>query len=122
MARAAQAKKNDPDLPLLDALIAGGFVFHKHSLTGETIDLDGISLKQRRNHLCRRLRLDKQYEEEEKKEQQKKEQKQEHSSAPASKRDSFYDQIASLPGIDDFAGDIDDASANSDICAFDVLE
>ena len=118
MARAAQAKKNDSDLPLLDALVAGGFIFHKHSITGETIDLDGISLKQRRNHLCRRLRLDKQYEEKEK--QQGREQKQEPSSVPASKRDSFYDRIVSLPGIDDLAGDIniDDASANSDVGAF----
>lgn len=118
MARAAKAKKNDPGLPLLDALVTGGFVFHTNSVTGETIDLDGISLKQRRNHLCRRLRLDKQYEEKEKEEQQGKTQKQEPSSVPASKRDSFYDQIVSLPGIDDLAGDIDDASANSDICAF----
>ena len=89
------------------------------SLTGETIDVNGISLKQRRNHLCRRLRLDKQYEEKEKKEQQEKTRKQESSSVPVTKRDSFYDQIASLPGIDDFGGDIDDASvASSDVGAF----
>ena len=116
MARAAQAKKNDPDLPLLDALVAGGFVFHTNSLTGEIIDEDGISLKQRRNHLCRRLRLDKQYEEKAK-EQQGKEQKQQVEGKPF-KRDSFYDQIASLPGIDDFVGDIDGASVNSDVGDF----
>ena len=73
-------------------------------------------LKQRRNHLCRRLRLDKQYEEKAK-EQQGKEQKQQVEGKPF-KRDSFYDQIASLPGIDDFVGDIDGASVNSDVGDF----
>ena len=54
MARAAKAKMDDPSLSLLDALVVGGFVFN-----GKKVDQDGISLRQRTNNLCRRIRLEK---------------------------------------------------------------
>ena len=54
MARAAQAKMDDPSLTLLDALVVGGYVFN-----GKKVDRDGISLRQRTNNLCRRIRLEK---------------------------------------------------------------
>ena len=59
MAKAVRAKQEDPDLSLCDALISGGYVF---TLKGpgrtdfDRFDEDGISLKQRKNNLCRRLR------------------------------------------------------------------
>ena len=59
MARAVRAKQDDPDLSLHDALISGGFAFTQKG-PGRTdftrFDEDGISLKQRKNNLCRRLR------------------------------------------------------------------
>ena len=54
MAKAAQAKMDDPSLSLLDALVIGGFMFN-----GKKVDQDGISLRQRTNNLCRRIRLEK---------------------------------------------------------------
>ena len=54
MAKAAQAKMDDPSLTLLDALVIGGYVFN-----GKKVDQDGISLRQRTNNLCRRIRLTK---------------------------------------------------------------
>jgi hypothetical protein len=60
MNAALQAKLKDPDLPLLEALAAGGFVFEDVSETGvkscEAKDKDGVTLYQRRNQLLRRLR------------------------------------------------------------------
>lgn len=54
MAKAAQAKMDDPSLSLLDALDIGGFMFN-----GKKVDQDDISLRQRTNNLCRRIRLEK---------------------------------------------------------------
>ena len=59
MARAVRAKRDDPDLSLYAALISGGFVFtQKGSGTtdNDMFDENGVSLKQRKNNLCRRLR------------------------------------------------------------------
>ena len=59
MAKAVRAKQEDPDLSLYDSLISGGYVFIQKG-SGRTdfdrFDEDGISLKQRKNNLCRRLR------------------------------------------------------------------
>lgn len=57
MIRAVKAKQDNPSMSIQKALEAGGFVFHQGS--DGLIDADGISLKQRRNHFCRRMRLEK---------------------------------------------------------------
>jgi len=51
MTKAAEAKMKDPTLSLRDALILGGFVFNANNF-----DEDNISLRQRTNNLCRRIR------------------------------------------------------------------
>mmetsp|Transcript_26257 Transcript_26257/g.39552 ORF Transcript_26257/g.39552 Transcript_26257/m.39552 type:complete len:105 (+) Transcript_26257:1-315(+) len=60
MNAAVQAKLEDPDLPLLEALAAGGFVFEDINKPGvkssEVRDKDGVTVYQRRNQLLRRLR------------------------------------------------------------------
>ncbi len=60
MNAAVQAKLEDPDLPLLEALAAGGFVFEDINKAGvkssEAKDKDGVTVYQRRNQLLRRLR------------------------------------------------------------------
>ena len=56
---AVKTKMANPNLPLQDALEAGGFVFTKDPNSNGMIDLDGTSLVQRKNNLCRRLRLEK---------------------------------------------------------------
>ena len=68
MNKAMQAKLNDPNISLIDALISGGFVFpdldkgDKTTKTADVKDLEGISIYQRRNQLLRRLRLAKEKE------------------------------------------------------------
>jgi len=63
MNKAVQAKLNDSDISLIDALLSGGFVFpdldkeDKTTKTADVKDLEGISIYQRRNQLLRRLRL-----------------------------------------------------------------
>lgn len=61
MNMAVAAKLNDPDLPLLDALLAGGFVFpdlHVPRVKVSTVkDTDNVTVYQRRNQLLRRLRV-----------------------------------------------------------------
>lgn len=60
MNAAVQAKLEDPDLPLLEALALGGFVFEDLNKPGvkssEVRDKDGVTVYQRRNQLLRRLR------------------------------------------------------------------
>ena len=56
---AVKAKMANPNLPLQDALEAGGFIFVKDPNSNGMIDLDGTSLVQRKNNLCRRVRLEK---------------------------------------------------------------
>ena len=60
MNAAVQAKLENPDLPLLDALATGGFVFKDINKPGvkssEAKDAAGVSVYQRRNQLLRRLR------------------------------------------------------------------
>jgi hypothetical protein len=51
MTKAAEAKMEDPTLSLRDALILGGFVFNANN-----VDEDNITLRQRTNNLCRRIR------------------------------------------------------------------
>ena len=60
MQRAVDAKIDDPTLPLYDALVVGGFVFRDDpSVKNGMIDMDGTTLSQRKNNLCRRVRLEK---------------------------------------------------------------
>lgn len=61
MNRAVQARIDDPKLPLLDALIMGGFDFgNLENVKGAQLsamkDQEGVSVYQRRNQLLRRLR------------------------------------------------------------------
>lgn len=60
MNAAVQAKLEDPDLPLLEALAVGGFIFEDINKPGvkssEVRDKDGVTVYQRRNQLLRRLR------------------------------------------------------------------
>ena len=59
MAKAVRAKQDDPDLSLYDALTSGGFSFTKNgsgSTDNDFVDENDVSLKQRKNNLCRRLR------------------------------------------------------------------
>uniref|UniRef100_A0A7S4MWC3 CRAL-TRIO domain-containing protein n=1 Tax=Odontella aurita TaxID=265563 RepID=A0A7S4MWC3_9STRA len=61
MEKAIEAKRNDPCMSLLHALIAGGFDYPARKEAGvpdkEVKDArDGVSLFQRKNQLCRRLR------------------------------------------------------------------
>ena len=62
MATALKAKLADPDMSLLDALVLGGYVFTEEggSSGGGKVDQDGITLRQRTNNLCRRIRTAKQ--------------------------------------------------------------
>jgi len=59
---AFQLKKQNPDMSLLDALLAGGFIFPNLHVPGvkmsEVKDTDDILLSQRKNQLNRRLRED----------------------------------------------------------------
>ena len=69
MTKAVQVKLNNPDLSLVDALIAAGFVFPELNETeakmkSTVTDTNGVALYQRRNQLMRRLR---QFKEREKK-------------------------------------------------------
>ena len=63
MHKAVAARRQNPDISLLDALLAGGFVFPNMYAPGikssEAKDIDGVSVTQRKNQLMRRLRLDK---------------------------------------------------------------
>ena len=63
MHKAVDARRQNPEMSLLDALLAGGFVFPDVYATGikqsEAKDIDGVSVAQRKNQLMRRLRLDK---------------------------------------------------------------
>ena len=60
MQRAVDAKIDDPSLPLYDALLIGGFVFRDDpSVKNGMIDIDGTTLSQRKNNLCRRVRVGK---------------------------------------------------------------
>jgi len=54
MDKAVQLKLADPDLPLHDALVSAGYSFHEDA--NGRVDDDGISLRQRTNNLCRRIR------------------------------------------------------------------
>ena len=63
MNQAVKLRMNDPNLSLIDALIAGGFVFpdlHKPGgKRSECKDVNGVTVYQRRNQLLRRIRLEK---------------------------------------------------------------
>ena len=60
MQKAVEAKMDDPTLPLYDALVIGGFVFKEDpSIKDGMVDLDGTTLAQRKNNLCRRIRIEK---------------------------------------------------------------
>ena len=59
MSKAIKIKQVDPEISLHDALVAGGFVFRKDIRLNNWVDADGITLAQRKNNLCRRIRLEK---------------------------------------------------------------
>mmetsp|Transcript_27612 Transcript_27612/g.57985 ORF Transcript_27612/g.57985 Transcript_27612/m.57985 type:complete len:350 (-) Transcript_27612:822-1871(-) len=63
MNRAVRAKLQNPQLPLVTALVEGGFVFPSLDEPGvkvsAALDSDGVSVYQRRNQLLRRLRVEK---------------------------------------------------------------
>ena len=108
MKRAVRAKQDDPDLSLYDALTSGGFAFaQKGSGTKDSdfVDEDDVSLKQRKNNLCRRLR-------EEKRKDEEKAIKtgddgtasvaqNQASAAAMARHDSFDEEIQGLPGCPD---------------------
>ena len=56
MIKAVQAKIADPSLPLDFVLEEAGFSFREDPETGSIVDQDGITCKQRKNQLCRRIR------------------------------------------------------------------
>ena len=62
MNKAFDAKKQNPKMSHLDAILAGGFVFPNMYAPGVKLgdakDLDGVSVNQRKNQLMRRLRTD----------------------------------------------------------------
>jgi len=64
---AVQTKLNDSNVSLVDALLAGGFVFPdlgKPGIKQGTVkDTDNVTVYQRRNQLLRRMRLAKEKEE-----------------------------------------------------------
>mmetsp|Transcript_2840 Transcript_2840/g.6577 ORF Transcript_2840/g.6577 Transcript_2840/m.6577 type:complete len:604 (+) Transcript_2840:136-1947(+) len=59
MAKAMEIRLDDPEISLYDALVAGGFVFREDTGKNITVDADGVTLTQRKNNLCRRLRIEK---------------------------------------------------------------
>ena len=63
MNRAVQAKIDNPHMPLMTALLRGGFVFPALDEPGVKLsavkDTDNVTVYQRRNQLLRRLRLEK---------------------------------------------------------------
>ena len=59
MNKAVKARQQDPELPLLVALLQGGFIFPQPKRgvkDTEVVDTDGVTAKQRKNQLNRRLR------------------------------------------------------------------
>ena len=119
MAKAVQSKQEEPNLSLYDALTVGGYAFPRKG-PGQTdfdvFDADGVSLKQRKNNLCTRL----------KRTQAKNGTErasgpvgddgttfanQSQASARMSRRDSFDEVIEGLPGLDELEEeDLDIAS------------
>lgn len=59
MSKAIEVRLSDPLIPLFDALIAGGYTFTKSQGMQDMVDADGITLQQRKNNLCRRIRSEK---------------------------------------------------------------
>lgn len=63
MNKAVDARRCNPNMTNLDALLAGGFVFPNMYAPGVKLgdakDLDGVSVNQRKNQLIRRVRTDK---------------------------------------------------------------
>jgi len=56
MTKAIILKEANAAMSLYDALVAGGFAFSQNSKRNDMIDADGITLTQRKNNLCRRIR------------------------------------------------------------------
>ena len=61
MHKAVNAKLGDPNMSLVSALLIGGFVFpdlNRHGVELSSVkDIDGVTFRQRRNQLLRRLRF-----------------------------------------------------------------
>ena len=56
---AVQIKLSNPDMSHKDALLAAGYVFQKVEGKTDLVDQHYVSLSQRRNNLCRRIRIGK---------------------------------------------------------------
>jgi len=56
MTKAVEIRFSDRKVSPLDALRAGGFVFREDPSKNDMVDEDGITLAQRKNNLCRRIR------------------------------------------------------------------
>lgn len=57
MTKAVEIRFSDPNVSPFDALLAGGFVFRDDPRKNNAmVDEDGITLAQRKNNLCRRIR------------------------------------------------------------------
>ena len=107
MAKAAQAKQEDPDLSLYDALISGGYAFPQ-KVPGQrdfdVFDEDGVSLRQRKNNLCTRLKRTQTKNETKKANEPIDDEvtsaNQSQAAAVMARRDSFDEEIEGLPGLD----------------------
>ena len=54
---AVHVKLSNPDMPHKDALVAAGYNFRRVEGKNDLVDQNGVTLSQRRNNLCRRIRI-----------------------------------------------------------------
>ena len=112
MAKAVQLKQEAPDLSLYDALLSGGYAFPRKG-PGQTdfdvFDADGVSLKQRKNNLCTRLKRTQAKNETNRASEPVVDEmtsaNQNQASAVMARRDSFDEEIEGLPGLDGLEDD-----------------
>ena len=112
MAKAVQSKQEAPDLSLYDALLSGGYAFPRKG-PGQTdfdvFDADGVSLKQRKNNLCTRLKRTQAKNETNRASEPVVDEmtsaNQNQASAVMARRDSFDEEIEGLPGLDGLEDD-----------------
>jgi len=118
MAKAVRAKQDDPDLSLRDALTSSGFGFtQKGSGTtdNDMFDENGVSLKQRKNNLCRRLRGERGKGKERDSKTGDDRTTFVTASTAMARRDSFDEEILSLPGLDGLDDEDLDVAFNEEI-------
>ena len=122
MAKAVQLKQEEPDLSLYDALLSGGYAFPRKG-PGQTdfdvFDADGVSLKQRKNNLCTRLKRTQAINETKRASEPVVDEmtsaNQSQASAVMARRDSFDEEIEGLPGLDGLGGDWIDGLEDEDL-------